>query len=162
VAASIQGARLSYWRLFHWFYATLLAAIVALFVWTFFVPIPIPAPPFRSALVSDLERSNAKLRAIQPHSITADAEALARFLPNGKTVKEAEVVLRKEWFYCGPFEDVGASEAARWGEKYRHYMICKRTTYYHPFFMFGWRIELFANRDDVVESVRARRWYEGL
>jgi hypothetical protein len=41
-------------------------------------------------------------------------------------------------------------------------MTCKRTTYYHPFFMFGWRIELFANRDDVIESVRARRWYEGL
>ena len=78
------------------------------------------------------------------------------------TVKEAEVVLLKEWFYCGPFEDVGASEAARWGEKYRHYMICERTTYYHPFFLFGWRIELFANRDDVVESVHARRWYEGL
>ena len=139
-----------------------LSILMALLVWTFFVPIPIPAPPFRSALVSDLEKSNAELRAIQPHNTTADAEALARFLPNGMAVKEAEVVLRKEWFYCGPFEDVGASEAARWGEKYRHYMICKRTTYYHPFFMFGWRIELFANRDDVVESVRARRWYEGL
>jgi len=126
------------------------------------VAIPIPAPPFRSALVSDLEGSNAKLRAIQPHNITVDLEALARFLPNGMAVKEAEVVLRKEWFYCGPFEDVGANEAVRWGEKYRHYMICKRTTHYHPFFMLGWRIELFANRDDVIESVRARRWYEGL
>jgi len=131
VAASIQEARLSYWRLFHLFYAKLLAAIVALFVWTFFVAIPIPAPPFRSALVSDLESSNAKLRAIQPHNITADSEAVAQFLPNGMAVKEAEVVLRKEWFYCGPFEDVGANEAVRWGEKYRHYMICKRTTYYH-------------------------------
>jgi hypothetical protein len=29
--------------------------LMALLVWTFFVPIPIPAPPFRSALVSDLE-----------------------------------------------------------------------------------------------------------
>src|SRR5258705_11824770 len=54
-----------------------------LIVWTFFVPVPIPMPPFRSALVSALERSNATLRAIQRHNITADAEELARFLPNG-------------------------------------------------------------------------------
>jgi hypothetical protein len=109
-----------------------------LIVWTFFVPVSIPTPPFRSALVSALESSNAKLRAIQRDNITADAEALARFLPNGLTIKEAEVVLHKEWFYCGPFQDAGTSEAARWGEKYRHYMICKRYTYYHPFGMYGW------------------------
>ena len=139
-----------------------LSIFALLIVWTFFVPVPIPMPPFRSALVSALERSNATLRAIQRDSITADAEELARFLPNGLTIKEAEIVLRKEWFYCGPFQDVGASEAARWGEKYRHYMICKRYTYYHPFYRFGWRIELFANPNDVIESVRARRWYDGL
>jgi hypothetical protein len=133
-----------------------------LIIWTFFVPVPIPTPPFRSALVGALERSNATLRTIQRDNITADAETLARFLPNGLTIGEADILLRKEGFYCGPFQDVGASEAARWGEKYRHYMICKRYTYYHPFYMFGWRIELFANRDDVIESVRAIRSYDGL
>jgi len=133
-----------------------------LIVWTFFVPVPIPTPPFRSALVSALERSNATLRATQRDNITADAETVAVFLPNGSTINEAKIVLRKDWFYCGPFRDDGASEAARWGEKYRHYMICKRYTYYHPFFMGGWRIELFANRDNVIESVRAIRWYDGL
>jgi hypothetical protein len=139
-----------------------LSILALLIVWTFFVPIPIPNPPFRSAFVSALERSNATLRAIQRDNITADTEVLARVLPNGLTIKEAEIVLRKEWFYCGPFRDDGPSEAARWGQKYRHYMICKRSTYYHPFYQFGWRIELFANPDDVVESVRARRWYEGV
>jgi hypothetical protein len=112
--------------------------------------------------VSALERSNATLRVVRRDNITADSEALARFLPNGLTIREAEIVLREEGFDCGPFKDVGAIEAARWGEKYRHYMICKRYTYYHPFYMFGWRIELFANRDDVIESVRAIRWYDGL
>jgi hypothetical protein len=139
-----------------------LSIFALLIVWTFFVQVPIPTPPFRSALVSALERSNATLRAIQRDNITADAETLARFLPNGLTIREAEIVLRKEWFDCGPFQDVGASEAARWGEKYRHYRVCERYTYYHPFYMFGWRIELFANQDDVIESVRARRWYDGL
>jgi hypothetical protein len=136
--------------------------LALLIVWTFFVPVPIPTPPFRSALVSALEGSNATLRTIQRDNITADAETVARFLPIGSTIKEAEIVLRKEWFYCGPFKDDGASEAARWGEKYRHYMICKRYTYYHPFYMFGWKIELFANRGDVIESARAIRWYDGL
>jgi hypothetical protein len=136
--------------------------LALLIVWTFIVPVPIPTPPFRSDLVSALERSNATLRATQRDNITADAEALARFLPNGKTIKEFEIVVRNEGFLCGPFQDDGASEAARWGEKYRHYVICERTTYYHPFYMFGWRIELFANRDDVIESVRARRRYDGL
>jgi hypothetical protein len=112
--------------------------------------------------VSALERSNATLRANQRDNATADAEALAPFLPNGLTTREAEIVLRKEWFDCGPFQDVGASEAVRWGEKYRHYVICRRYTYYHLFYMFGWRIELFANRHDVIESVRAIRLYNGL
>jgi hypothetical protein len=136
--------------------------LALLIVWTFIVPVPIPTPPFRSDLVGALERSNATLRATQRDNITADAEALARFLPNGKTIKEVEIVVRNEGFLCGPFQDDGASEAARWGEKYRHYVICERTTYYHPFYMFGWRIELFANRDDVIESMRARRRYDGL
>jgi len=143
-------------------YLLLPLLILALLFWTFFVPLAIPTPPFQSALVRDLERSNAKLRAMQRDNATAEAEAVARFVPHGMTVKEAEVVLRKEWFRCGPFQDAGATEAARWGEKYRHYIICERTTHYHPFYMFGWKIELFANRDDVIESVRAIRWYEGL
>jgi hypothetical protein len=103
-----------------------------------------------------------QLRAMQRDNATAEAEAVARFVPHGMTVKEAEVVLSKEWFRCGPFQDAGATEAARWGEKYRHYIICERTTYYHPFYMFGRKIELFANGEDVIESVRAIRWYEGL
>jgi hypothetical protein len=80
-----------------------LSILALLIVWTFFVPIPIPIPPFRSAFVSALERSNATLRAIQRDNIAADTEVLARVLPNGLTIKEAEIVLRKEWFYCGPF-----------------------------------------------------------
>jgi hypothetical protein len=130
--------------------------------WTLFVPVPIPTPPFRSALVSALEGSNATLRELRRENITADAEAVARFLPIGSTIKEAEIVLRNEWFHCSPFKDDGAREVVRWGEKYRHYMICKRYTYYHPFYMFGWKIEMFASRDDVIESVRAIRWYDGL
>jgi hypothetical protein len=133
-----------------------------LIVWTFFVPVAIPVPPFRSAFVSALERSNATLRAIQRDNITVEAEVVAHFLPGGLPIEEAEVVLRKEWFHCGPFQDLGAGEAARWGKKYRHYMICERYTYFHPLYMFGWRIELFASPDDVVESVRALRWYDGL
>jgi hypothetical protein len=134
---------------------------LALIAWTLFVPVAIPTPPFRSELVTTLEASNAALRVRQRDNVTADAEALARFLPTGLTIREAELVLRREWFDCGPFRDDGASEA-RGEEKYRHYMVCNRTTYYHPLYMFGWRIELFANRDDVIESVRARRSYEGL
>jgi hypothetical protein len=118
-------------------YSSIPLSIIALLMWAFFVPLAIPTPPFQSALVSDLERSNAKLRATQHNNVTAEAEAVARFLPNGMTVKEAEVVLRKEWFHCSPFQDVGVSEAARWGEKYRHYITCERTTNYHPFYMFG-------------------------
>jgi len=133
-----------------------------LIVWTLFVPVAIPTPPFRSEFVTALERSNTTRRTLQRDNITADAEVLARFLPSGLTIRQAEIVLRNEWFDCGPFQDVGAREAARWGEKYRHYMVCNRTTYYHPLYMFGWRIELFANRDDVIESVRAGRSYEGL
>jgi hypothetical protein len=144
------------------YYFIPLSMLALLIVWTLFVPVPIPTPPFRSALVTALETSNATLRAIQRDNITADAEAVARFLPIGSTVKEAESVLRKELFYCSPFQDDGAREAARGGEEYRHYMICKRYTYYHPFYMFGWKIELFASRDDVIESVRAIRWYDGL
>jgi hypothetical protein len=139
-----------------------LSIFALLIVWTFFLPVPIPMPPFHSALVSALERSNATLRAVQRDNATAEAGVLAYFLPNGLTIKEAEFVLRKEWFHCGPFQDVGASEAARWGEKYRHYMICERYTYYHPLYMFGWRIELFASAHDVIESVHAIRWYDGL
>jgi hypothetical protein len=139
-----------------------LSMLAVLIIWTLFVPVPIPTPPFRSALVSALEGSNATLRAIQRDDITADAETVARFLPIGSTIKEAEIVLRKELFHCSPFQDDGSREAARWGEKYRRYIICRRYTYYHPFYMYGWKIELFANRDDVIESVRAIRWYEGL
>jgi hypothetical protein len=140
----------------------LLSIFALLIVWTFFVPVLIPMPPFRSALVSALERSNATLRATQRDNATAEAGVLAHFLPNGLTIKEAEIVLRKEWFHCGPFQDVGASEATRWGEKYRHYMICERYTYYHPLYMGGWRIELFASPGNVIEGVRAIRWYDGL
>jgi hypothetical protein len=143
-----------------YFFIPLSILALLLIVWTLFVPVAIPTPPFRSEFVTALERSNATLRTLQHDNITADAEVLARFLPNGLTIREAEIVLRKEWFDCGPFQD--AREAARWGEKYRHYIVCNRTTYYHPLYMFGWRIELFANQDDVIESVSARRSYEGL
>jgi hypothetical protein len=139
-----------------------LSIVALLVIWVFFLPVPIPTPPFHSPLVSALEGSNATLRAIQRDNITADAETLARFLPNGLTIREAEIVLRQEGFYCGPFQDDGASEGARWGEKYRHYVVCKRNTYYHPFYMVGWKIELFANQDGVIESVRAIRSYDGL
>lgn len=144
------------------YYFIPLSILALLIVWTLFVPVPIPTPPFRSAFVSALEGSNATLRAIHRDNITADAETVARFLSIGSTIKEAEIVLRKEWFHCSPFQDDGARNAAGWGEKYRHYMICKRYTHYHPLYMFGWKIELFANPDDVLESVRALRWYEGL
>jgi hypothetical protein len=145
-----------------YFFIPLSILALLLIVWTLFVPVAIPTPPFRSEFMTALERSNATLRTLQHDNITADAEVLARFLPNGLTIREAEIVLRKEWFDCGPFQDDGAREAERWGEKYRHYMVCNRTTYYHPLYMFGWRIELFANQDDVIESVSARRSYEGL
>ena len=130
--------------------------------WTFLVPVPIPVALFRSPLLDALERSNAEIRARERDNITADAKDIANFLPKGLTAKDAEIFLRGERFYCGPFEDLGASEAARWGNQYRRLKICKRLTYFHPFMQGGWEIYPFADRDDFIDSLRAIRYYDGL
>ncbi len=48
---------------------------------------------------------------------------MARFLRKGMTVEEA--VLRKCGFRYSPYQDVRISEAARWGEKFRHYYFAR-------------------------------------
>ena len=136
--------------------------LLLILVWTFLVPFFIPVVLFRSPLLDALERSNAEIRATERYNITADAKDIANFLPKGMQVKDAEIFLHSEGFYCDPFEDWGAKEAERWGDKYRHFKVCKRLTHFHPIGQFGWKIQLFADSDDVVESIRAIRYYDGL
>jgi hypothetical protein len=139
-----------------------LAAFVLIFVWAFFVPILVPVPPFRSVLLDALERSNAKIRETNKDNITANSEEIATFFPSRPTLEAAEGMLHKEGFSCGPLRGWGDTEIARWGQKYRRFKICMRRTYFHPFGSFGWQIYLFPNEVDVVESMSANRWYDGL
>jgi hypothetical protein len=131
-------------------------------VWVFLLPVPIPVPPLHSPLLDALERSNATIRAVDAHNPTANPEDIAGLLAKGLTTKNAESFLRNERFYCGPFQDMGAREARRWGEKYRHYKVCKRLTYFHPLGSGGWEIRLFVDRNDMLESVNASRYYDGV
>ena len=140
----------------------LLAVLVLIFVWAVLVPIPIPVPPFRSALLDALERSDAKIRETKNHNITANTEDIAQFFSSRPTLGEAEGVLRKEGFSCGPLQGWNEREIARWGEQFRRYKICMRPTYVHPFFAYGWEVYLFAGEVDVVGSMMARRYYNGL
>jgi hypothetical protein len=137
--------------------------LLLILAWALFVPVAIPTVLFRSPLLEALELSNAKIRATERDNITADdATDIASFLPKGLTVKDAETFLRSERFYCGPFEDWGAAEAARSGNQYRHFKVCERLTAFHPLMQWGWKIYLFTDADDLVDSVRAFRYYEGV
>jgi hypothetical protein len=157
-SAVIHGLRAYIWEIL----AVPLLVLVLILDWIFLVPIPIPTVLFHSPFLEALERSNAKIHMTERNNITADAKDIASFLPKGLTIKDAELFLRSEWFYCGPFKDLGAAEAARWGNQYRHFKVCERMTYFHPLMQGGWKIELFADRDDVVDNVRALRYYEGI
>jgi hypothetical protein len=145
-----------------WILAIPLAILLLILAWTFLVPVFIPVALFHSPLLDALERSNAEIRAAEPYNITADAKEIANFFPKGLTVREAEIFMDSERFYCGPFSDYGAREAERWGNKYRHFKVCERLTHFHPLGQRGWKIYLFADRDDVIESVRAIRYYDGV
>jgi hypothetical protein len=140
----------------------LLAVFVLIFVWAVFVPIQVPVPPFHSALLDHLEQSNAKIRETKKDNITTNSEDLAPFFPSHPTLEEAEGVLRKEGFSCGPLQGWNEKEIARWGQEFRRFKICTRLRYFHPLASFGWEIYLFASEADTVESMMARRYYDGL
>jgi hypothetical protein len=145
------------------FVGVILTAMLLLFgAWVFLLPIPIPVPSWHSPLLDALEQSNARIRATERYSVVANPEDIAGLLPKGLAVKKAESLLVKERLHCSPYLDVGARQAEYSGERLRHYKVCRRCTYVLPLGIGGWEIDLFADRNDAVESVYATRYYDGV
>lgn len=100
---------------FEVFFIPLSILALLLIVWALFMPVAIPTPPFRSKFLTALKRSNAMLRTRQRDNIIADAEVLARFLPNRLTITEAEIVPQRECAKCPLMTQTGYSPSGPYG-----------------------------------------------